>query len=74
MRENGHNSAETGSGAADSELASIVDDLAERARRGEAIDWPLCYQRYRKFASELKELSPAIEMLARIAGARQPEH
>jgi len=58
----GMNSAE----ADDEQLALVVNELAERLCEGERLDWPKCLQEHPREAAALKELAPAIEMLARL--------
>jgi hypothetical protein len=66
MNTNDGAGAETNSkNAADEELARLVDELAERLRRGESLDWPACLKRNPRYAEALKELAPAIEAIAK---------
>lgn len=55
--------------SSESTLATIVDELAERIRLGEAIDWELYHEKGLPFARELQELAPAIEIVAKFGGA-----
>ncbi len=47
----------------DEDLASIVDELAERLRHGEKLDWPACLRQHPRHAEALKEIAPALEVL-----------
>jgi hypothetical protein len=51
--------------AVDEELARLVDELAERLRRGESLDWPACLKKNPRYAEALRELAPAIEAMAK---------
>jgi len=52
--------------ADDEQLALIVNELAERLCEGERLDWPTCLKEHPREAAALKELAPAIEMLAKL--------
>lgn len=58
--QHGANSPEAG----DEQLARVVDELAERLCEGERLDWPTCLKEHPGVAAGLKELAPAIEILA----------
>ncbi|HLJ12551.1 MAG TPA: hypothetical protein VKU82_15255 [Planctomycetaceae bacterium] len=55
----------------DDDLARIVDELAERRRRGETLDWPACLRQHPRHAAALKELAPAIEILAKFGETKK---
>jgi hypothetical protein len=46
-------------------LERIVDELLQRLRRGEEIDWPGVYRRHLRHAEELKRLRPTMERLVK---------
>lgn len=50
--------------ADDEQLALVVNELAERLCEGERLDWRACLKEHPREAAALKELAPAIEMLA----------
>jgi hypothetical protein len=55
----------------DEELARLVDELAERLRHGEVLDWPACLKRNPRYAEALKELAPAIEAMAKFSEGKE---
>jgi hypothetical protein len=46
-------------------IACLVDELIQRLRRGETIDWPDCLKRYPQQAEELQRLAPTMEDLVK---------
>lgn len=56
---------------ADEDLARIIDDLAERLRHGEPLDWPACLRQHPRHAEALKQLAPALEILVNYGEAQQ---
>ncbi len=55
----------------DEDLASVVDELAERLRHGEKLDWPACLRQHPRHAEALKQLAPALEILVNFGGAKR---
>jgi hypothetical protein len=53
------------------DLARLIDDFAERIRRGEALDWVSCLKAHPRHAEALKQLAPAIEALAKYGGVER---
>jgi hypothetical protein len=53
----------------DEDLACVVDELAERLRHGEKLDWPACLRQHARHAEALKQLAPALEILVNYGGA-----
>ncbi len=46
-------------------LDRIVDELLQRLRRGEKVDWPACFRQHPQHADELKSLAPLMESLVK---------
>jgi len=55
----------------DDDLARIVDELAERLRHGETLDWSACLEQHPRHAEALKQLAPALEILVNFGEAQQ---
>lgn len=64
IRKNPNQRPGSSAGADDEQLARVVDELAERLCGGERLDWPTCLKEHPGHAAALKELAPAIEILA----------
>lgn len=59
--------------ASDDDLARLVDEIAEHMRQGEEVNWRDCISQHPRHAAALRELAPAIEMLAKFGVAnREP--
>ena len=48
------------------ELARIIDELIQRLRRGERIDWPACFKRFPRYATDLRRWRPVMEGLVKV--------
>jgi hypothetical protein len=47
------------------EIARVVDELLQRIRRGEAIEWPAVFRQYPRHAAELQWLAPTMEAVVK---------
>lgn len=50
----------------DDELPRIVDELLQRLRRGERVNWPACFRRHPRHAPELRRLATTMEALVKV--------
>ena len=48
-----------------SDLARVVNELVERFASGAAVNLPAFIARHRQYATEIQELAPILQMLAR---------